>query len=461
MNKKTAPQKKEKDKMILKKEIRDDKEGETEKKGKKARQTFQSVKGIYEILPEEWVWREKFEAMVKGVAHFYDFKRIETGIIENADLFTRSVGEGTDIVKKEMFFLKSGGSHGDKWVLRPEGTASVARAYLQYGFSSLPQPVKLFYLGPMFRHENPQAGRYRQLTTAGFEIIGGENDAVYDAEVLQIAFRIMREAGLKDAVAEINSIGCRVCRPNLKKKLVNYYSSKTRKICRDCQERLKQNPFRLLDCKNEMCQEIKKDAPVFLDGLCSVCKHHFKNFLEYLDELKIPYEVNNNLVRGLDYYSRTVFEIFVPSSEQAKLAVAGGGRYDYLIETIGGRPTAGVGFGIGIERLVSIIREKALKPPAKPKNRIFFIHVGDVAKKRSLTVIEELRENGIAVRESLGKDSLQKQMKLADVEGVEWVLMFGQKEVYEESVIIKNMKTGIQETILLRKVTDELKRRMK
>mgnify|MGYP001616151995 FL=1 len=277
--------------------------------------TFQSVTGIYEILPEEAPIWEKAYSAVKNAAQFYDFKRMETGIIENADLFARAEGEDTDIVTKQMFFVRS---RTHQWVLRPEGTAPIVRAYLQYGMSAWLQPVKLYYFGPMFRHEKPQAGRYRQMQQTGFEVLGGEPDAIFDAQVMLVAFRILRDLGIKEAVTEVNSIGCRVCQPNIKRKLVAYYRTKASKVCADCRARINRNPFRLLDCKREECQEVKAGAPTILDSLCSGCKAHFRNLLEHLDELKVPYRLNNSLVRGLDYYNRTVFEFFAAEAGEGK-----------------------------------------------------------------------------------------------------------------------------------------------
>lgn len=457
-------------------EKKDSKPAEGAKKSK--RETWQSVKGIYEILPSEAPWWEKVYAVVRNTAQFYSFERIETGIVEQAGLFERAVGEDSDVVSKEMFFIKS---RTHRWVLRPEGTAPVARAYLEYGMMSKPQPVKLYYFGPMFRHESPQAGRYRQLHQTGFEILGGEPDPVFDAQIMLAAFRILRDLGLKNGVALLNSIGCRSCQPNIRKKLVNYYKPKIRQLCKDCQTRLVENPFRLLDCKNKECREINKGAPVILDSLCTACKSHFRNLLEHLDELSVPYELDNTLVRGFDYYNRTVFEIIIPDEKAGKsgkeegdrkadedkkedkkpLSVCGGGRYDYLMEMIGGRPTPGLGFAFGLERLVAILKErKGEQPISRSRKGVFFIHVGEVAKKKSLKVIEELRENSVSVLESLGKDSLGKQLGLADSYGMDIVLIFGQKEVYEESIILKNLQTGIQETVLLRDMVEEVKKRL-
>ena len=431
---------------------------EQKKETRKKRETFQSVKGIYEILPEESLWWDKIYSVVKDVAKFYTFKRIETGIVENGALFQRAVGEDNEVVQKEMFYLKS---KGHNWVLRPENTASIVRAYLQYGFSSLPQPVKLFYFGPMFRHENPQAGRYRQFWQTGFEILGGENDPIFDAQIMLAAFRVLKDLGLKDSVVKLNSVGCRVCQVNIKKKLANFYKNNIKRLPKDYEDYITTNPLKILDSKKEEVKDLNEQAPVILDSLCSNCRNHLKHLLEYLDETELPYELDNTLVRGLDYYNRTVFEIYVPQSDNEKLAVCGGGRYDYLTETLGGRPTPALGFAFGLERLVAILKERKGDNPVsrEKKSKVFFIHVGEIAKKKSLPLVEMLRENNISVMESLSKDSMAKQLALADKEGIELVLIFGQKEVYEDSVIVKNLKTGIQETVLIKDMVEDLKKK--
>ncbi|PIR05231.1 MAG: histidine--tRNA ligase [Candidatus Liptonbacteria bacterium CG11_big_fil_rev_8_21_14_0_20_35_14] len=431
---------------------------EDKSKTRKKRPTFQSVKGMYEILPEEALWWDKVYLVVKEVAKFYTFKHIETGIIENGELFERAVGEENEVVQKEMFYIKS---RTHNWVLRPENTASIVRAYLEYGFSSLPQPVKLFYFGPMFRHENPQAGRYRQFWQSGFEILGGENDPIFDAQIMLVAFRILKDLGLKDSIIKLNSVGCRVCQPNIKKKLSNFYRNNLKKIPKEYEDYINSNPLKILDSKKEEMCDLNEQAPVILDSLCMACRGHLKNLLEYLDETSLPYELDNTLVRGLDYYDKTVFEIFVPQSNNEKLAVCGGGRYDYLTEMLGGRPTPALGFAFGLERLISILKERKGNNPInrEKKSKVFFIHVGEIAKKKSLSLVEMLRENNISVMESLSKDSMAKQLALADNEGIELVLIFGQKEVYEDSVIVKNLKSGIQETVLIKNMVDDLRKR--
>lgn len=423
------------------------------KKEKEAKPlAFQSPKGMHDILPVDWpLWDRVYKA-AKDVADFYNFARIDTPILESADLFIRGVGETTDIVEKEMFVLRTKG--GDKLALRPEFTSPVVRSYIENGLHRLPQPLKLYYLGPVFRHEKPQAGRYRQFNQLGFEILGGEGDPIYDSQAIILAYRFLEELKAKNLMVQVNSIGCRVCRPNYKKKLVEYY--KKQDICKECQGRLEKNPLRLLDCKNEVCQPVKLGAPSILDSLCVACKKHFKEALEYLDEVSIPYTLNPYLVRGLDYYNRTVFEIFREGSD---LAIASGGRYDYLSEMLGGRATPATGVAAGLERIVEMLRADLNGQVSKVKPKIFLVHVGEVTKKRALLLVEEFRKANMPVMEALGKDSLSAQLERAAKMNSPFALILGQKEAYDGSIILRDMATGVQESIPLSKIIEEVKRR--
>lgn len=415
---------------------------------------FQSPKGMHDILPSSWTIWEKVYKTIKEIAEFYNFSRIETPILESTDLFIRGVGEATDIVEKEMFVLKTKG--GDRLALRPELTAPVIRSYLQHGLHRLPQPLKLFYLGPVFRHEKPQSGRYREFNQLGFEIIGGEGDPLYDAQSIIVMYRFLQEVRIKNLTVQINSIGCRVCRPNYRRRLTDYY--KKQKVCRDCDRRFDKNPLRLLDCKNVNCAQIKLGAPSVLDSLCVNCKSHFKQVLEFLDEVGVPYSLNPHLVRGLDYYNRTVFEIFTEGND---LALASGGRYDYLAEMLGGRSTPASGVAAGIERIVEMMKTEPVYQNQKIKPKVFLIHVGEVTKKKGLSLIEEFRKEGMPIFEALGKDSLGSQLERAAKMKSPIALIFGQKEAYEESIIVRDMETGVQESVPLGKVIGEVRRRLK
>lgn len=416
---------------------------------------FQSVRGMHDILPKEQIWWEMVRRKGEEIAQYYNFGRIDTPIVEPAGLFEKGVGSATDIVEKQMFFLQSA---KDKLVLRPEGTAAVVRAYIEHGLSHLPQPLRLYYIGPMFRHERPQEGRFRQFHQLGFEILGGE-DAVYDAQIILVLYRLLESLKVTNINVQLNTIGCRVCRPAYKRRLIEY--CKGRDICSDCQRRLAVNPLRFLDCQNKKCKSVKEGAPSILDRLCNVCDAHFKAVLEYLEEINLPYTLSPCLVRGLDYYNRTVFEI---TADDSGLAVASGGRYDYLVEELGGRPTAAVGGAVGIERLIMEVKKnnpKIVDSLSKKKPKAFLIHVGELAKKKSLAIIEDLRKAGIKAKEALGKESLRGQLKQADKEGVKVSLIIGQREALEDTIIIRDMESGSQETVPISKLIKIIKKRIK
>ena len=419
----------------------------------KKRLAFQSVRGMHDLLPEDQGLWERLRKAAREIGESYNFQRLDTPLLEKAELFERGVGEATDIVEKQMYIFKA--KDGERLALRPEGTAAVARAYLEHGMSHWPQPVKLYYFGPMYRREQPQAGRFRQFHQVGFEIFGSDPDPIYDAQAILTCRRFLEEMKLNKLSLQINTIGCKLCRQPYRKHLLDYY--KNQSACKNCKKRLLVNPLRVLDCKEKECQEIKKNAPIFLDSLCLACSHHFKQILEYLDELKLPYVLNHHLVRGLDYYNRTVFEIFYEGFSDA---IASGGRYDYLTEMIGGRITPAVGGAIGLERVLLVIKNNNIVFSARPRSRIFFVHIGDTAKKTALSLIEELRRGGIQVEESLGKDSLKAQLRTADKENLPLALIFGQKEVYEREIIIRDLRTGGQESVLLSKVVEEVKKRL-
>lgn len=414
---------------------------------------------MHDVLPSESPWWERVSRVAGELAGFYGFGRIQTPVLEFAKLYEKGTGDTTDIVEKEMYILRTKGN--DILALRPEFTPGVMRAYVEHGLSRLGQPQKLYSAGPVFRHEAPQAGRFREFHQLNFEIIGGTSDPIYDAQIILIAQRLLEELRLKNIVLKLNSLGCKICRPLYKRQLQNYYRNFEKKLCPHCIKRLKTNPLRLLDCKDERCQEFKSMAPNILDKLCVNCSSHLRAVLEYLDEVAISYNLDNQLVRGLDYYSRTVFEISVEGPGSELGALAAGGRYDYLMEMLGGRPTPAVGFAAGVERLTMAMKLQEVKLPARSGKKVFFIHVGDMAKKKSLRIIENLRRAGIPVSETLGRESLQAQLRTADKEGFELALIFGQQEVFEESIIIRDLRKSLQETVALAKLTEEIRKRLK
>ncbi|HEY4526084.1 MAG TPA: histidine--tRNA ligase [Candidatus Paceibacterota bacterium] len=430
-----------------------------EKKTKTEPRGFQTPKGMHDVLPMDQVWWERVGKVARDMAEFYGFSRIETPVMENLRLYEKGTGADTDIVQKEMYVIKTKG--GDVLALRPEFTPGVMRAYVQHSLSRQRQPQKLYSIGPVFRHDNPQAGRLRQFTQINLEIIGGQNDPIYDAQVIIYFHHLIEELKIKNAVLRMNSIGCKVCRPLYKRQLQNYYKNFEKKLCSDCGRRLKINPLRLLDCKREECQEFKAKAPSILDKLCVACTSHLKGVLEYLDEIGIAYQLDNLLVRGLDYYSRTVFEFFTEGAGTEAGAIAGGGRYDYLMESLGGRVTPATGGACSIERLLYVMKAQEIKPPQKIPKKVFFIHVGEMAKKKSLRIIEILRSAGISVSESLGRDSLKAQLKSADKEGIEMALILGQRELFEESIIVRDLRNSLQETVSLSKLVEEIRKRLR
>ncbi|MBI2278887.1 MAG: histidine--tRNA ligase [Candidatus Brennerbacteria bacterium] len=434
------------------------KKTDPKKQEKKAEgsQALQAVKGMPDILPKEEGWWKSFRAAGATVAELHDFHRIETPILEPAELFERGVGAATDIVEKQMYAFRTKG--GERVALRPEGTAAVMRAYFEHHLGYFASPLKAFYEGPMFRYERPQAGRDRQFHQWGFEIVG-DGDSVYDVEVMLATLAIFRELKFPAFTVKINSMGCKVCRASYREKLKNYYRAREKKLCKDCARRLDKNPFRLLDCEEEDCKALRGEAPIILDYLCQTCNAHFKSVLELVEENGIPYEPDPFLVRGLDYYNRTVFEVW---GVGAPHALAGGGRYDYLGELIAGRAVPAVGAAIGMERSIAFL--KSATPPvalSKERPRVFFTAVGDQAKRASLKRMEELRRAGVPVVEALGKRSLKGQLKVAGKLKVPLALIFGQKEMFEGSIIMRDMVTGAQETVLLDRLVEAVKQDLK
>jgi len=420
---------------------------------------FQSPTGMHDILPPEQKYFQKIYEVSENIANFYQFQKIETPILEETELFSKGIGLATDIVGKQMFTLRTKG--GDYLTLRPEGTAPVVRAYIKHGMSNLPQPVKLWYFGPYFRYEKPQAGRYRQFWQFGFEVFG-EESPVIDTQIIQIFYNISRELKLKNLIVEINSIGDSQCRPYYKKLLMSYFRSRESSLCADCRRRLRENPLRILDCKEEKCQRIISQAPQMIDHLCENCHSHFKEVLEFLDEIELPYHLNPYLVRGLDYYTKTVFEIYEESEEgRAQGALTGGGRYDALVKLLGGKDTPAVGASTGIERMIAAMKTKAIRLPQESRPKIYLAQLGTLAKRKSLRLLEDFRKAKIQVSESFGRDSLKAQLARADKIEVKYTLILGQREALEGTIIIRDMKTGRQETIKTEKVVREIKKKLK
>lgn len=420
------------------------------------KQKLQSLSGMHDILPEDQVYFKKIQKSVESITHYYDFKRIDTPVLEMAEVFVKGTGAGTDIVEKEMYTFRTKG--GDLVALRPEFTPSIVRSYIEHGMYNLVQPVKLWTSGPLFRHERPQAGRYRQFFQFDIEALGDKSASI-DGQIIQMSYDILKDLSFKNINIELNSIGDWECRPYFKKILTGYFRSKRSSLCSDCQRRLKENPLRILDCKEEKCQQVKAGAPQIIDHLCEACHAHFKQVLEFLDELELPYTLNPYLVRGLDYYTRTVFEITEKSEEgEGQGALVGGGRYDGLVKLLGGRDTPAIGAAGGINRILNIMKTRELKPDKKAeKTDIFLAQLGQMAKRKSLKLFEQFREAKIPVAESFSKDSLRAQLKTADKMGIRWVLIFGQKEALENFITLRDMGSGVQKEIPLDKVVEFMK----
>jgi len=414
---------------------------------------YQSPKGVHDILPDDHLYFSFIKKVVRHHCRRAGYRRISTPMFEDVEVFTRSIGDTSDIVEKEMWTLES--KSGKKYALRPEGTAGVVRAYLQHGMQQLPKPVELYYIEPFFRYNRPQKGRYRQFHQFGCEVIG-ESDPAIDAQVIYLAHKINQDLGIADRLTiQLNTIGSMEDRKIYKEDLINYYTGKERSLCEDCKRRMNENPLRLLDCKEEDCQILASMAPKFENVISDESKEHFKLLKEYLEELKVPYELNPMLVRGLDYYTHTVFE-FWSKKDGSQNATGGGGRYDGLIELMGGQPTPAIGFAAGFERIIEYMKEAGIRPPNKDAVAIFVAQLGNVAKKKSLTLISQLREQGLNVVGAAGSGSMKSQMGLADRLDAQYSLILGQIEVQEGTIILRDMKKGSQETIPYNGIVDKM-----
>jgi len=426
---------------------------------------FQRPAGMRDILSEEQKYFQKILDVAENIVDFYGFKKIDTPILEETELFSKGTGFTTDIVQKQMYNLKTKG--GDYLSLRPEFTPGVIRSYIEHGMKNLPQPVKLYSFGPLFRYEHSQSGRYRQFHQFNIEVIG-EGDPVIDAQVIQIFYNILSELKLKNLTIEINSIGDTQCRAYYKKVLTSFLRNRESLLCPDCRRRLRENPLRVLDCKEEKCQKVISQAPQIIDHLCEDCHRHFKGVLEFLDEIELPYRLNPYLVRGLDYYTKTVFEIFIEEQQKtengeiaARNALVGGGRYDNLVKVLGGEDTKASGASMGVERVIIALKNKEIKFPKAVEPEIFLAQIGNLAKRKSLKLLEDFRKAKIQIAESFGKDSLKAQLKMADRIKARYTLLLGQREALEGLIIVRDMANGKQETVKIEKVVKEMQKRLK
>jgi len=467
----------------------------TERPKKKA---LKLLRGMRDILPEEQGYWNFIRDRVRSLAEAYGFGRIDIPLLEETALFTRSVGKNTDIIEKEMYSFED--KSGDSISLVPEGTAGIVRSYIEHGMLNRPQPVKMYYISPFFRYDRPQAGRYRQFYQFGFEAIGDQHP-VLDAQIMMLAYNFFAELGLP-VTLQVNSIGTPECREEYKKVLQDYYKPRKNSLSEDDRNRLQKNPLRLLDSKDPDAQILAQDAPQIIDYLDEESNQHFVQVLEHLDELEIPYVLNPRLVRGLDYYSGTVFEIWpeerkeipivekevnekkdesggskksnesqeeeipqesfvrTPVKPGAQSALGGGGRYDYLVEMLGGHPTPAIGFAAGIERLIIELKNNDCKIPERQAPDIFVAQLGDTARKKSLKLFEDLRQSGFNVSENFAKDGLKVQMELANKLKAKFSVILGQKEIMDGTILIRDMENGIQETVDYSKVIPEIEKRL-
>jgi len=449
-----------------------------------------SLRGMEDILPEEGKYWDLVIQKAQDLSEDYGFKKIETPVLEERALFEKSTGMTTEVVEKQMYQFTDRGQN--QVAMRPEFTPSMVRAYIEHGMFNLSQPIKLFCFGPLFRYERPQSGRLRQFHQINLEILGSDKP-VSDAQVILFCKTLFEELGIKVSI-QINSLGCTECRKAYRSKLINYFKSKRNRLCQDCQKRLVRNPLRILDCKQENCKDLITDAPQIVDSLCENCHSHFVKVLECLDEAEVAYELNPFLVRGLDYYTRTVFEILpirteiapikkAPKPEEKKegenkeslpgdkpaevipvvppmSALGGGGRYDNLVGELSGRETPALGVAFGVERIIEELKYQNIRISKERAPKIFLAQLGELAMRRSLKLLEDLRKEGFRVAENLAKDSLRAQLEMANKIGVKLTLILGQQEMSDKTIIIRDMSSGNQETIDQEKLIKELRKRI-
>ena len=397
---------------------------------------LQRPRGTADILPSEQKYWKFIEETTAKICEKFGYKRLDTPQFESKDLFVRGVGTQTDIVQKETYTFQDKGN--EELTLRAEGTAPACRAYIENGMKNLQQPVRLYYLASIFRYERPQAGRYREHHQFGIEAIG-DSSALIDCEVIEIATDVIKTLGIPNTKLFINSIGgANCCRKDYLSILKTYYSNYLQALCNDCNNRIENNPLRLLDCKHKQCQPFLENAPQTIDSLCRDCTNHHEQLLDYLNSLNLNYIINSKLVRGLDYYNKTVFEI-QPAEKGSQNTIIGGGRYDGLIEQIGGQPTPGIGFGCGIERLILNLKSNQIEPPEIYKNPVVICHIGKEALRYALPLSNSLRKNNIpTIIAPFGK-SIRSQMRYASSLESDYVIIIGEEEIKQQKYRVKNM----------------------
>ncbi len=401
-------------------------------------------RGTEDILPADTPLWQRIEQTAREVCASYGYREIRTPVFEDTALFQRGVGDTTDVVQKEMYTFEDKG--GRSITLRPEGTASLARSFIENSLYADPQPTKLFYLISCYRYEKPQSGRLREFHQFGIECFGGTSDAT-DAEVITLALSFFERLGIQGLELNLNSIGCPVCRQEYNQKLREYFTAHEEKLCETCHGRLHKNPMRILDCKSEICSAIANDAPKMLDHLCPDCKEHLTKTLAYLDAVNIDYTIDPGIVRGLDYYTRTVFEI-TSDALGAQSTICGGGRYNGLVEELGGKPTEGIGFAVGLERLVMVMKSQGLDA-AVPANqpRLFIAAIGDDADITAQKLVYALRKENCHAERDLCSRSIKAQMKYANKLGAAYSMVLGNDEIISGKAELKNMADGTSQIV--------------
>ncbi|MEJ5347925.1 MAG: histidine--tRNA ligase [Desulfosoma sp.] len=406
----------------------------------------QAIRGMNDILPDAVHWWQKVETTAREVLELYGYREIRTPIVEKLELFARSIGESTDIVEKEMYAFQD--RKGQWLALRPEATASVVRAFIEHNLQADPSARKFYTIGPMFRHERPQKGRYRQFHQIDAEVFGID-DPLLDAEVMAMLCDFLQRIGLKDIGLHVNSLGCSKCRPLFRDDLKTFLQDRASQLCPDCDRRRHVNPLRVFDCKVDRCREALNDAPELVRYLCEACRRHFDKVLHYLSHLQVSYAVDPRMVRGLDYYMRTTFEV-ITDRLGAQNAVGGGGRYDGLMRDLGGPDLPGIGFAIGMERIILLLQQEETLDFKKPD--VFIAILGEKPVTEAFRLAQDLRAQGVAVELAHGGGSLKSQMRRADKLGAAYVVIVGEEELAKGRVTVRHMAAKEQTEIALENV---------
>ncbi|KKR07656.1 MAG: Histidine-tRNA ligase [Parcubacteria group bacterium GW2011_GWC2_39_14] len=416
------------------------------------------IMGMKDVLPTDARYWEFVERTVVKLIDDYSFKRIETPVIEKYELFNHTLFKQSGLAEKEVFSFID---RGEKLALRPEATTSIARAFVSHNMVNQTMPMKVYYWGPMFRQNRVEENTFRQFTQVGFEIIGDATAAI-DAELIILGHYLLKNLMLESEI-HLNSLGCAVCRPEYKKTLSGFLKSKRSAVCADCRKSAGRDPMHFFSCTNPKCLKLREEMPQTIDWLCDECRSHLFKVLEYLDELKIPYRLDPFLLRTFDYYSKTVFEITTKTDEEntTPVVLAGGGRYDYLIEMVGGVRTPAAGFAFGLERIVNQMKNSKIEVPAGPAPDVFVTQLSEQARQKAFAIYEKIRHEDFTVRANFSKSSLKAQLELAKKANAKLVLIFGQKEIVEGTVLLRDLESGIQEVINQNRIVVEVKKRLK